>query len=310
MKNIVITGASGWLGRATIRALSKEFGTSILNEISAFGNSHRVISIPGVGDIRVQPLLDLPLLNKCDYLFHFAFLTRDQLLMSDKAVYQESNEIIRNTVSTFIQMAEPKALAFCSSGAVAYRTEKQEQDLSYSIYAEMKLREQEALVAAANSCGTSTVMCTLFSATGIDMVEPTKYAIGSLVQQALFGKELVIEAKGTVFRKYVDSEILMQLIIKLSMDRVNVNFDSGGNLVELSELATIINFTVGNGLNIVRPNFTKNSPIDDYFSKSNLMEEMFHAYGIKSLSLESQIANVIESVKILDNRLRQLPQSV
>jgi nucleoside-diphosphate-sugar epimerase len=303
MQNIVITGASGWLGRATIRAFVKEFGTPILDQISAFGASHKIITLHGIGEIQIRPLSDLLFLQNCDFLFHYAFLTRDLLDKSEVDVYRESNDLIRKIVSSFILLTKPEALIFCSSGAVSQRTKKQEQDFSYGVYAEMKAKEQVDLINMANSCGTRTIMCTLFSATGIDMVDPSKYAIGSLVQQALYGKEIVIESNGMVLRKYVDTEDLMQLLIKLAQEKPDIEFESGGDIVELSELATLVDSIVGNQLKVVRTRFDANSPIDDYFSRSNFMAEMFHHYGIKAKSLESQVANVIESVKISNKRI-------
>jgi len=302
MQNIVVTGASGWLGRATIRALVKEFGTPILDQISAFGASHKIITLQGIGQIKIRPLSDLTLIHNCDFLFHFAFLTRDLLKKSDIQDYQESNDFIRKTVSSFIQLTKPEALIFCSSGAVSQRTKKQDQDYSYFVYAEMKAKEQVDLAKVANSSGTRTIMCTLFSATGLDMVEPSKYAIGSLVKQALYEKEIVIESNGMVFRRYVDTEDLMQLLVKLAQERHDIVLESGGDLIELSDLATLIDSIVGNQLKVVRTRFDPNSPIDDYFSRSNFMEEMFHQFSMKTKSLESQVANVIESVKISNKR--------
>ena len=302
MQNIVITGASGWLGRATIRALVSEFGPTVLESISAFGSRRKIISIRGVGEVRVEPLSKLEALQKCDYLFHYAFLTRDFLDKSGVETYRESNDFIRETVSSYILTRKPKALIFCSSGAVAQRSKKQKLDLSYNVYAEMKERECVDLLAVANTCGTHSIMCTLFSATGLDMVQPSKYAIGSLAQQALFANEILIESRGLVLRKYVDTEDLMRLLIKLAHEDASIDLESGGTLIELSELATMVNSLVGNRLPIVRPEIDSNSLPDDYFSRDDSMTKLFSRYGIKAKPLEAQIANVVEAVK-LSNQL-------
>src|SRR3546814_6634957 len=79
LHRIVLTGASGWLGRATSDLLQNALGDAFAERVFCFGSRQAELRLSETQLIMQRPLADLiKLPYQPTYLLHFAFLTKDR----------------------------------------------------------------------------------------------------------------------------------------------------------------------------------------------------------------------------------------
>src|SRR5579864_3106426 len=78
--DIVVTGATGWLGMATLERLERQLGHQFARRVFAFASRPTEVQLRSGRTVACAPLRALSELKVGRYVFlHYAFVTKDRL---------------------------------------------------------------------------------------------------------------------------------------------------------------------------------------------------------------------------------------
>lgn len=291
--NVVVNGGTGWLGIATIRALKK---FENLGKLEIFSSDGRKFQAHDLGEFSSKPLSYLNQVDfNVDVFVNLAFKTRDYISVLGEEEYTKSNlEIISKSLS-LARSLKPKSIVLVSSGVVA-RNMASGGKLDKTEYTRLKIIEEDSFAQLAEEVGSNLVILRMWGGTGRDLISPFKYAIGDLIKQALLYKYVDIESNYLVFRRYSDASQQIEIALNCALNGTNMIFDSGGEIIEIGELANRI-VEVVKMPTMIRRGKLVNDFKDEYFSTSDKFETMALNFGIKLFDLEEQIEETLLSVK-------------
>ena len=261
---IVITGAGGWLGMATLELLHAALGEGFAGRVICFGSSHRALTLIDGTVIDQQPLSDLAALEPAPtILLHLAFLTKDRAEAMDEAAYRTANRALDQIVLDALDPIGVNAVFVASSGA-AYRADDPAASPAMQLYGSLK-RDQEAMFADwATANDKSAVIAQIFNISGPHINKHGNYALAAFILDALAGRPITINAPHRVVRSYVAIRELMALVFALLLEDEarTIRFDTGGDPLEMQDIAQSIADLLG-PVAIVRP--PQNAAISDVY---------------------------------------------
>jgi nucleoside-diphosphate-sugar epimerase len=276
---ILITGATGWLGRETI-CLLQEFSGSLT--LAASG--HNNFSIHG-REFQTIPLSKVEGNSCYDYIFHYSFLTQDKFNLLGSKRYIDANRQITNKIYE-IARANPSAKTLVlSSGAVAaYQTNTIDTEAKIE-YAKLKL-ELESMFENQQS-----LVLRLWSTTGHHLGFNPNYAISEFVNCALKNEEIVI--RNNVSRSYVASQEIISSAINYMQSGYSGIINSGGDKISLLELAEEIKLFLNSTSSIINLGSDKSNP-SEYISPKCEIPEIFRRTPV---SLRDQIDEIARGIR-------------
>jgi len=116
---VVVTGASRWLGQASLEMLESALGDTLHSRVVAFASRARPLILRSGREIALESLEDLPRLEPAPtLLLHYAFLGQDRALDIEAEEYVRRNAGIRKLVGEAMQQIQVTHLLLSSSGAV------------------------------------------------------------------------------------------------------------------------------------------------------------------------------------------------
>ena len=274
----------------------------VQHHFDAFGRSESEILTDSGKSIQTH-LFDLKKITSKEYdiFAPLAFATRDKALQMSNQDYIDLNKAIVIDAVSVIRAGKVGSVLNISSGVVIQRSESQLLDSSYSIYADLKRFQEDLFSSACNSVGIPFINCRVFSLTGQDMKEPSKYAIGNLLQQAISTGSIQLSSKGSVIRRYMDSRDLMTLLLKYVGRGSSVSVESGGEKVDLIQLARQILKLYGHSPDSITFADTNNTKSNEYFSLKNHFEKIAGETNYTLAGITDQIANVAKSLERLQS---------
>ena len=261
---VCITGATGWLGQSLLHADQNSLAQ---HHFDAFGRSESEILTDSGKSIQNR-LFDLKKITSKEYdiFAPLAFATRDMALQMSDQDYIDLNKAIVFDAVNVIRAGNVGSVLNISSGVVIQKSESQLLDSSYSIYADLKRFQEDLFSTACNSVGIPFINCRVFSLSGQDMKEPSKYAIGNLVRQAISTGSIQLTSKGLVVRRYMDSRHLMTLLLEYVRRGDSVSVESGGEKVDLIQLARQVLIQYGHSPDSITFADTDETQSNEYFS--------------------------------------------
>lgn len=290
MGQILVTGATGWLGKSSISfLLNKKYA---IKNIIAAASTEKILTLDELTTIPVENFLNLETSEEIDGIIHLAFLTREKVSVTSIENYVETNRKITNKVVDLIKDLKPNWVVNVSSGAVFNpKTKELEQSLENNPYGFLKLVEEKEIKIGTDSVGANLVIGRLWGASGSLMRLNRAYALSDFIFQALKDKKISINSNKTVLRRYVDAEIFMGVLIENALLGRNLVIDSGGPLVEIGELASV----VGQALEvdkILRPKILS-SELDDYYPRGEEFATFAAEFKLPISDIREQVANTI-----------------
>jgi nucleoside-diphosphate-sugar epimerase len=293
-----ITGASGWLGRATIATLL-ESGIDPI-DIHCFSSERKKIQVED-REFLSYPLQELQDLKNIDVFVHLAFLTRDKVNNSDLSIYSSVNREITNLACEFIKTEKPRSVISISSGAVydapAYTHLASSLDLNP--YGYLKIEEEKRLGEACVDSNSNLVINRLWGLSGQDIQNPKPYALAEFIHKAKLNSVIEIKSRNKVWRRYVDARELIALCLEVATRGGNATFNSGGPLTEIGELAQLVVKSLGSTSKIIRDDADMLEKANTYYPKDQSYEELLWEYLKKSpLPLKYQILNTSLTLKV------------
>jgi nucleoside-diphosphate-sugar epimerase len=294
---VCITGATGWLGQSLLHANHNSL-TQL--HFDAFGRSESEVLIDSGHSIQNR-LFDLKKITSKEYdiFAPLAFATRDKALhMSDQDYIYINKAIVTDAVNV-IRGGKVGSVLNISSGVVVQKSESQLLDCSYAIYADLKRFQEDLFSSACNSVGIPFINCRVFSLSGQDMREPSKYAIGNLVQQAISTGSIQLNSRGLVTRRYMDSRDLMTLLLEYVRRGDSISVESGGEKVDLLQLAKQILKQYGHSPDSISFADINETQSNEYCSLENHFETIASETNYALSGVADQIANVAKSLERL-----------
>lgn len=295
-ERLVITGASGWLGTELCELLLQQFGSSVLQtSLICLGSSARTLTLSDGTTLPVHPLDGFtPLENeRIAGIVHLGFLTRDKVASLGYDTYVGTNLAITANVIRLIETNSPKWVATVSSGAVHSETGAfLEHDARANPYGFTKRIEEELLANASVANGTNLTIGRLWGALGAFMPINRNYAVSDFIMQALESRKITVRSTRRVFRKYCDAADFMNVLLAAAEARLHTMFDSGGGLVEMSELASAVaEYT---GAAITPRDLDDSANPDTYFPKNTDFEILAAQFGIPLRSQDASLRLTVE----------------
>jgi len=283
--SITITGATGWLGLELINILSNLNRSQL--KLDLISSSEAQIEVN-----QKKFLTSIFTKNKsseADIYFDFAFITREKINTLGPEKYVAANkDIVSNSVK-LIKLKQPKTVILASSGAV-YGVGSNDLKGNNYLYSDLKLMQEERIGEVCSSIGCSLIITRIFNLSGNGISKINTFAIAEFISSAFKNQRLQIKSKHLVYRRYCDISQLLNLLLDLSRISFTGVIDSGGIKIELRELVQTIIKELGSNSEIDFPIIEKNSTPDEYYSKSNLYEDLLLKHSNeKPLSIKEQI---------------------
>lgn len=263
-ERVLVLGASGWFGATLRAALGKR------EDVMLIASQTRRPCIP----FDRQRIADFA----PTMVFGFAFLTREKLQSMPLDEYMSTNRRLIENFVTSVELSSVRCAITISSGAAISEPE--------SPYGRLKLEEEYAARTCVDPGRKTVTIGRAYSLSGPWVKRPRDYAFSDLILQAQEGI-MRISAKRPTYRRYVSVDDFLHVMTSLAQAGESITVESGGELVEMSELADNIRRVVNPNAQVLRPEFGGSA--SHYCSTDGSWEEASKATGWRSRDLESQI---------------------
>lgn len=236
---VVITGAGGWLGTELLELLVSQHGSECVKDsVVCLGTRKRQITLSDGTALQILPLSESVNIEYLAGFVHLAFLTRDKVDKYGTEKYTFKNLSITSRAIELIETLKPRWIATVSSGAVlSYPGGPLENNLQQNPYGFTKRVEETVLTDAANRVGAHLSIGRLWGAMGKFMPVNRAYAVSDFIFQAVTSNEINIRSGNQVWRRYCDAAVFMDVLTSSAERYENIRFDSGGELIEVGDLA-------------------------------------------------------------------------
>jgi nucleoside-diphosphate-sugar epimerase len=215
-RRIVITGAGGWLGLATLELLHAALGDALPKRVAAFGSDTRALRLRDGTQVLQRPLADMAWLpTKPTLVLHLAFLTKDRAESMDEDAYRAANHAIGDTVLNALDSIGTEAVFLASSGAAALTDAPAP---AMHLYGAMKREDEERFAHWAQTPNRRAVIARIHNISGPHMNKHGAYALASFMLDALAGRPIAVRAPRPVIRSYVAIRELMGLVFAMLLD--------------------------------------------------------------------------------------------
>jgi nucleoside-diphosphate-sugar epimerase len=296
---VLVTGASGWLGRAALDLLAHDFGPGWDRRVEAFGSAARRLTLRDGTGIVQRPLSELAALPpRPSLLLHFAYLTREKVAgMSPEDYVATNREITRTVLDAGVRAGVERAVV-TSSGAVHATLAAPASPDPALLYGRLKL-EDEALFAsfAQAASGRRALALRLFNLSGPYINKP--YVLWSFIEQARAG-HIDIQARGPVIRSYTSAANLLGVGLGHLLGDEAEPFQcvetAGECEVEMDALAEAVRAVVNPSATIARAT-ADGRPADRYVGDGRAYRALMQRYGVAEDLLPRQIGDTADYLR-------------
>jgi nucleoside-diphosphate-sugar epimerase len=286
---IILTGASGWLGLATLELLAQALGPDWQQRICCFGSSARTLDLGGGLTAVQRPLAELAHLPPASsLLLHLAFLTKDKVAGMSEADYVAANAAIARTVEDALLPIDVRAIWVASSGA-AYRADDAGAAPAMQLYGRLKRDDETRFADWAARTGRRAVITRVFNVSGRHINKPEHYALASFILAALAGQTVTVKAPHRVERGMIAiAELMAVVFAELLAAPAGVSrFDSGGLGLELGDIAAEVAGELG-APGHARAALTSER-VDRYLGDEAAWDALCRRHGVPRVPLAQQI---------------------
>lgn len=290
-RRIIVTGAGGWLGKASLEMLHEALGVDFAERVDAYASSGRTETLRSGAQVVIRPLDELEREASRDaYVLHYAYLGKEQVAKLGAERFTAVNKQINDRVAAYAKRLDSGGLFFASSGAAHFFTGS-EQDPDREPYGAAKVRD-EARFLALSRPGMPVVCCRIFNMAGPFMNKLDDYALSCIIRDIQSGGPIRLRASRPVFRSFVHVRDVVDLAVSLMMRGAAPAepFDTAGTgAIEVGELALRAARVLGRPETPVnRPALTDASE-DRYIGREQPFNELLLQMGIVPQSLDAQI---------------------
>jgi len=296
---VIVTGASGWLGRAALELLVDGCGPDWTDRVAAFGSSARALALRDGTQVPQRALSELGALPpRPSLLLHFAYLTREKVAgMTPEDYIRTNREITRTALEAGVHAGVERAVV-TSSGAVHAALAAPASPDPALLYGRLKLEDEALFEAfARGAAGRRALAVRLFNLSGPYINKP--YALSSFIEQAGNG-HIAVQARSAVTRSYTSAANLLGVALgHLASDEAEpfLCVETGGeHEVEMDELAQAVRAVVNPSATIARA-APDGRPADRYVGDARLYRALMRRYGVADDSLARQIGDTADYLR-------------
>jgi nucleoside-diphosphate-sugar epimerase len=290
LRRVAILGATGWVGRTALKLLRDSD-----SQVMLFASRSRTEELIGARQVVHEVNLSKLREFKPEVVLDAAFLTRDKLAEMSVENYIRANSSIINLSLDIQQLPSVRQFIGFSSGAsLGVPDLNSKKSDNEDPYGSLKRHYEDALLSNSR-LSDKTKIARIWSVSGPLVTKPHLFAFSQFIRQALEG-EVVIEAAHKVWRRYVDLEDFIRVAIAASLDSSRV-LDSGGDLLELRELAEKVFWTLDLPVKISRDE-EENSIPDEYYSSNHGWNQALVETGFVPKTIEEQIRQVHQALQL------------
>ena len=300
MPSVLITGANGWLGRSAISVLTERYPNKFrIYALTRNKNNLSNLHLQNLQVINYDEVqhIDSPITG----LIHTAFKTQSYITELTADSYKVENSEILNWLDRFLIEKKPAWTISISSGAAKTYSDKLSKGVSLNskdLYGELKLQEEQILT---DSSIPNIAIGRLWAASGRYMQNHKIYALGEFIEKALNLERITIKSSKPVFRRYIDAEDFLDVLLNCAWANPRTLIDSGGVLTTIESLASLVVNEIAKQTGSKVPISVGNEEVEpsnqEYFPKSNRFNLLMEQYGIVGLTLEQQIERTAIAVR-------------
>ena len=283
---VLVTGAGGWFGRTAI-AMTREAGLNLL----ATGSKSQNIEIDGqVQEVKTQSV-EIISAFKPTVVIDTAFATREMLLVLGYKTYVETNQKLISQSLAIAGLPSVRKYIGFSSGVTMHLAGQASFSMKENPYAAQKRIYENSLVDLAHSHEIDVSIARVWSVTGGYVTKgAAAFAFTDLIAQAKLGL-IDVKAKHLVYRRYCAIEDVLALCILPRSSGSNIILDTGGDLIEIGELAKMVVECINPNAEILREVYP-GLPSDDYHSDSKDWDALQKSCGLALDSILNQVIRV------------------
>ncbi len=305
--HVLISGASGWLGKASLEMLSNVYGDRFHDRVACFGTAPRALAMRNGLSIDQGSLGSMPCVERHRYiLLHFACLANDKVSTMPLADYLARNRAISSLARAAAERVGVERVFLVSSGAVYRALAAPKVAASAHPYGALKLEDEVHFRRfAEDRTGRKVVTARLFNLSGPYINKLGTYALSSFVGQAReggAGATIRINAGHPVVRSYIGVGNLLNVAFsQLLDDRAEAYdyFDTAGEReVEVQELADIVRAVVNPDAAVIRSPQESAQP-DRYVGDGTRFRALAALHGISLDVLNQQVRDTAEYIESL-----------
>ncbi len=253
---MLITGASGWLGRETICYLTQLLEPRYFPKLVLSGKTTRTIDIHGA-KYEITALNELTPDEKYDLIIHFAFVTQEKLKKVGTTEYISENLQLNERVQGLSESSGQCKNLVISSGAAEMYSDDEFSKTSKGIYGNLK-RDLEG-----RFMNSESLILRLWTLSGHHLGKNPNYALSEFIGCAT--KDTSINIRENVSRTYVSAPDVIHASINYLLQGGSGIANSGGEFTTLSDLAETVVSVTKSQSKIVAPAFRANHP-ENYVS--------------------------------------------
>jgi nucleoside-diphosphate-sugar epimerase len=293
MKNIMIYGGTGWLGRATLSYFENNYDQFSITLVSSINKSF-TFKDKVYKTLSASQFKNLEGLN-FDYFFNYGFLTGNKVnSLSKKEYISETNQIIEAT-NSFIYKNQIKNALLTSSGAVYWKNT--DKETSYSI---QKNKQEHEFTKTCTDMNVNYSIARIFGVLAKQYNFNFKYAFTDFLYQAKNIKSIKIDSPNKVIRSYLIFEDLLEYFMK---SEESLTFDAWNKNLDIYDLAKLISKIYECSLHVSDEYFinkTDNQYMSEDFYFMNLFKKSTDAI------IENRITEIIKYTEHKDNQIEYL----
>ena len=295
--NFIITGASGWLGRATLEYFYRIFQDDIEKFVFPISSSQKNIKLSNNFSVKTYEYSHNFDNNKTYIIFHYGYATKDKLAIFSDDEFNKNCQKINDSLGIIIKNYRIDSLIFPSSGAIYNQN---------NLYAKNKINDELYFLELSEKYNFNLMIPRIFNIGGPFINKPQDYALSNIILQAKANKKIIINANNNVFRSYIHIENLIDLFFKWLGDNDKespIIFDaSHPNKIEIKDLAKKISEVLKIDCEIISSNYNSQNLSDDYVGDSIKMLSLYKKYQIDLDNLEQII---LDTNLFLNNNQKQ-----
>jgi nucleoside-diphosphate-sugar epimerase len=180
-----------------------------------------------------------------------------------------------------------------SSGATVHSAGQASFSLLDNPYAALKREYEDGISRLSGMTKGKMSIARVWSVTGAHATKPDLFMFSNLVSQALSGR-IVIKANNLVFRRFCTvGEVIF--VALADSGRHGTIFDTGGELIEIGELAEIVRQEVNPRAEIVRELRDGTAP-DNYHSDGKVWDALINECQIIPATIRDQVRAIAQSL--------------
>jgi len=284
---VVVTGASGWLGRSLLHEIEAVLGDRLHEQVLALGSADRDIHLGSGRRVRIHAWEHERVAEwQPTCAVHLAYLTRDHTADTSLAEYVEANLRLTARAARLMHLPGIRSFVAASSGA-AVQVDWSRAISPAGAYGALKRLDEDFFAAEGRRLGVPTVIARTWSVSGPYCTKPTLFAFSDFIQQALGTGMITVRATGEVWRRYVDAGQYLALCLQEAIRAHAGTIESTGPQIELRDLAQRVAIALGGRVSLAAAQ--PGQQPSRYVSVTSDLEDHLQGTGAHLLTIEEQI---------------------